>query len=45
MPCSKLLKPDLNPDTRYFSEVVALFARFGFFLPRRGPYWAAPRTV
>ena len=36
-PCSNLLEPDLNPDTRYIFEVSRVDCALWLFLPRRGP--------
>ena len=37
MPCSNLLKPDLNLDTLYIFEVSRADCAIWLFLPRRGP--------
>jgi hypothetical protein len=36
MPCSKFLKSDLSPDTRYIIEVAALKVRVDFSSPNSG---------
>ena len=45
MPCSNLLKPDLNLDTRYTFEVVALDRANWLFPPETWAVWGIAPTV